>query len=117
MRFVEDVVQPLLSCNIEIDISSCDIYATLLPLFSGGSTNADHHETHHQPLQVSNQSTDQPIIDANVHNVLYEERVKNEEARNMPKWFVQTLHDRKLDALLSSRTHFGSQQTSFASNC
>ena len=46
-----------------------------------------------------------------------EERIENEEAINMPKWLVQTLHDNKFDAPLSSRTRFGSQQTSFASDC
>ena len=35
----------------------------------------------------------------------------------MPKWLGQTLCDSKLDALLSSRTHFGSQHTSYASDC
>ena len=35
----------------------------------------------------------------------------------MPKWLVQTLCDNKLDAPLSSRTRFGSQHTSYASDC
>ena len=77
VEFMEDVVQPLLSCNKKADVSSCDMYDTLLPLFGGGSTNAVNHEAHHLPLQVSNESID-------IHDVLYEERVEN-EARNMPK--------------------------------
>ena len=35
----------------------------------------------------------------------------------MPKWLVQTLRDSKLDAPLSSRTRFGSQNISYASDC
>ena len=35
----------------------------------------------------------------------------------MPKWLLQTLRDSKLDAPLSSRTRFGSQNTSYASEC
>ena len=42
---------------------------------------------------------------------------KNMQARNMPKWLVQTLHDRKLDAPMSSYTCLGSQHVSYASNC
>ena len=81
------------------------MYDTLLPLFGGGSSHVDHHEVQNQPLQVSNEFTDQPIADADVHDVLYEERVENEGARNMPKWLVQTLRDSKLDAPLSSCTY------------
>ena len=33
--FVEDAVQPLLSCTKETGDSSGDVYDTLLPLFSG----------------------------------------------------------------------------------
>ena len=57
------------------------------------------------------------FTDANVHDVLHEDKAENEEARNMPKWLVQTLCDSKLDALLSSCTRFGSQHTYYASNC
>ena len=115
--FVEDAMQPLLSCTKNTDVGSHDMYDTLLPLFGGGPSHVDHHEVQNQPLQVSNESTDQPITDADVHDVLYEERAENEEARNMPKWLVQTLRDSKLDAPLSSRTRFGSQNTSYASDC
>ena len=45
--FVEDVVHPLLSYKRETNVSSHDMYDTLLPLFGGGSTNVDHHEAHH----------------------------------------------------------------------
>ena len=68
------------------------MYDTLLPLFgggpSGGPSHVDHHEVQNQPLQVSNEFTDQPTSDADVHDVLYEERAENEKARNMPKWLV-----------------------------
>ena len=89
--------QPLVSCDKETDVSSCnkethasshDMYDTLLPLFGGGSSHVDHHEAHHQPFQVSNEFIDQPGTNADVHGVLYEERVEIEEARNMPKWLV-----------------------------
>ena len=56
--FVEDVVQPLLSCNKEVYVRSHDMYDTLLPLFGGGSSHVDHHEAHNQSLQVSNESID-----------------------------------------------------------
>ena len=42
---------------------------------------------------------------------------ENEQARNMPKWHVQTLRDNKLDAPLSTRTHSGFQHGSYASDC
>ena len=48
-------------CNKEPDVSSRDMYDTLLPLFGGGSSHIDHHEAHPKPLQVSNEYTDQPI--------------------------------------------------------
>ena len=83
--FVEDAVQPLLSCTKNTDVGSHDMYDTLLPLFGGDPSHVDHHEVQNQPLQVSNESTDQPIINADVHDVLFEERAENEEARNMPK--------------------------------
>ena len=35
--FVEDDVQPLLSCTKDTDVSSQDMYDTLLPLFGGGT--------------------------------------------------------------------------------
>ena len=91
-------MQPLLSCNKEADVGSHDMYDTLLPLFGGVSSHVDHHEVQNQPLQVSNEFTDQPITDVDVHDVLYEEKAENEEARNMPKWLVQTMCDNKFDA-------------------
>ena len=36
--FVEDAIQPLLSCTKETSISSRDVYDTLLPLFTGGQS-------------------------------------------------------------------------------
>ena len=38
--FVEDAIQPLLSCTKETSISSRDVYDTLLPLFTGGQSSA-----------------------------------------------------------------------------
>ena len=35
----------------------------------------------------------------------------------MPKWLVQTLRDSKLNAPLSSRTHFGSHNADYAPDC
>jgi len=35
----------------------------------------------------------------------------------MPKWLVQALRERKLDAPLPTRTRFGSQHASYASDC
>jgi len=60
---------------------------------------------------------DQPIFDADVYDALEGERTKIEESKSMRKWLVQTLHDNKLDAPLPTRTRFGSQHASYASNC
>ncbi|MCO5605762.1 hypothetical protein L7F22_059946 [Adiantum nelumboides] len=56
--FVEDSVQPLLSCTRDSNVSSQDIYDTLLPLFSGGSTNVNSNEANVQPMGVSENVTD-----------------------------------------------------------
>ena len=50
--FVEDVVQPLLSCTKDSDICSQDIYDNLLPLFIGGSLKVSSNEANVQPLGV-----------------------------------------------------------------
>jgi len=115
--FVEDSVQPLLSCTRDSNVSSHDIYYCLLPLFSGGSSNVDSNEVNVQPMGVSKNVMHQPITDADVHDVLDEEMEENEQARGMPKWQVHTLRDSKLDAPLSSRTHSGSHHASYASDC
>ena len=39
--FVEDAIQPLLSCTKETSVSSKDVYNTLLPLFTSGQLSAD----------------------------------------------------------------------------
>ncbi|MCO5600675.1 hypothetical protein L7F22_054790 [Adiantum nelumboides] len=115
--FVEDFGQPLLSCTRDSNVSSQDIYETLLPLFSGGSMNVNSNEANVQPMGVSENVTDQPITDVDVHDVLDEERAENEQARGMPKWLVHTLRDRKLDTPLSSRTRSCSCHASYASDC
>ena len=71
------------------------MYDTLLPLFSGAHSNAVPNEAIFQPMQVSNNSTKQPISNADVQEALDEERTEIEESRSMPKWLVQTLHDNK----------------------
>ena len=52
--FVEDAVQPLLSCTKQTNVSSQDMYDTLLPLFHGGQTyvepNDAYVEANNQPL-------------------------------------------------------------------
>ena len=115
--FVEDVVQPLLSCTKETRISSRDVFDTLLPLFVGGTSNVCSIEAHVQPMQVSNDVTDQPISDADLQDAISDDMAENMQARNMPKWLVQTLRDSKLDAPMSSRTRSGSQHVSYVSNC
>ncbi len=92
------------------------MYDTLLPLFSGAHSNAVPSEAVFQPMQVSNDSAEQPIFDADVQEALDEERIDIEESRSMPKWPVQTLRDSKLDAPLSSRTRSGSHSADFASD-
>ena len=85
-------------------VCSQDMYDTLLPLFIGGCSYVEPNEACIQPMQVSNDSTNQPmqVTDADVHDALDEERTKIEESRSMPKWLVQTLRDSKLDAPLPS---------------
>ena len=39
--FLEDDVQPLLSCTRETHICSQDMYDTLLPLFNGAHSNVE----------------------------------------------------------------------------
>ena len=65
-------------------------------------------------MQGSNDIIDQPICDADLQHVIDEDMAENEQARNMPKWLVQTLHDSKLDAPLSTRTRLGFQHGSHA---
>ena len=112
--FVEDAVQPLLSCTKEIGASSGDVYDTLLPLFSGAQPP---NEAIFQPTWVSNENTEQSIFDADVHDALTDEREDIEESRSMPKWLVQTLRDSKLNVPLSSHTRSGSHSADYASNC
>ena len=47
--FVEDAVQPLLSCTKQTGMSSQDVFDTLLPLFTGGTSNVSSNEAHVQP--------------------------------------------------------------------
>lgn len=84
-----------------------------MPLFSGAQPP---NEALFQPTQVSNENIKQPISDADVHDALVDEREDIEESRSMPKWLVQTLHDSKLNAPLSSRTRSGSHSTDYVSN-
>ena len=112
--FVEDAVQPLLSCTKETCVISGDVYDTLLPLFSGAQPP---NEAIFQPTQFSNENTKQSIFDADVHDALVDEREDIEESRSMPKWLVQTLRDRKLNAPLSNRTRSGSHSADYASDC
>ena len=46
---------------------------TLLPLFSSAHSNAVPNEVVIQPMQVSNNSKEQPISNAEVHEALDEE--------------------------------------------
>ena len=115
--FVEDDVQPLLSCTKQTNVSSQDMYDTLLPLFHGGQPyvepNDAHVEANNQPMQVQNQPIDQHIDDVDVDDAVDEERKIIEESRNMPKWLVQTLRDNKLATPLPSRTRSGSHHASY----
>ena len=86
------------------------MYDTLLPLFSGVQSNVAPNEVNIQPMQVSNNDTDQPISDADLHDALVDER---QESPTLPKWLVQTLCDSKLDVPLSSRTRSGSHSASY----
>ena len=98
-------------------VSSRNVFDTLLPLFTGGTSNVSPNEAHVQPMQVSNDITDQPICDADLQHVIDEDMAENEQARNMPRWLVQNLRDSKLDAPLSTRTRSGFQHGSYASDC
>jgi len=64
--FMEDFVHPLLSCTRDSNVSSHDIYNTLLPLFSGGGSsnvdsNVDSNEANVHLMGVSKNVTDHLI--------------------------------------------------------
>ena len=65
------------------------MYDTLLPLFSGAQPNVAPNEAVFQPMQVSHESIDQSISDADVQEALEDERVEIEQSKTMPKWLVQ----------------------------
>ena len=44
-------------------------------------------------MQVSNDNTDQPIADADLHDALVDEREDIQESQTLPKCLVQTFHD------------------------
>ena len=52
--FVEDVVQPLLSCTKQTNVSSQDMYDTLLPLFNGG-------QPYVEPIDAQVKANNQPL--------------------------------------------------------
>ena len=72
--FVEDAIQPLLSCTKETSVSSKDMYDTLMPLFTGGQSSAGPNEETSQPLHVSYDDVDHSISDADLHDALVDER-------------------------------------------
>ena len=86
------------------------MYDTLLLLLSGAHSNAVPNEAVIQPMQDSNNSEEQPIFDADVQEALDEERTQIEESCSMPKWLVQTLHNIKSNAPLSSNPCSGSHR-------
>ena len=45
VMFVEDAIQPLLSCTRETHVCSQDMYDTLLPLFNGAHSNVEPFDT------------------------------------------------------------------------
>ena len=115
--FVEDAIQPLLSCTKETSVSSRDVYDTLLPLFTSGQLSVGPLEAPSQPLEATHNDADHSISDADLHDALINERADIEEAKTVPKWLLQTLQDSKLDVPLSYRTRSGSHSASFASDC
>ena len=76
--FVEDAVQPLLSCTKETCVSSRDVFDTLLPLIAGGTSNVCSIEAHVQSMQVSNDVTNQPIFDASLQDAIFDDMAENE---------------------------------------
>ena len=50
------------------------MYDTFLPLFPGAPSHVEPVEAHVQPIWVSNESTNQPISDAEVRDALDDER-------------------------------------------
>ena len=88
-----------------------------MPLFAGGTLNVRSTKAHVQPMQVSNDVIDQPISDVDLQDAIFDDMAENMQARNMPKWLVQTLRDSKLDAPMSSHTCLGSQHVSYVSDC
>ena len=52
------------------------MFDTLLPLFSSGPSHVEPDEARVQPMQVLDESTNQPIFYADVRNALDDERTE-----------------------------------------
>ena len=62
--FVEDAIQPVLAWVKELDMTSQNVYDTLLPFFNGG--NVLNIEAHIWSLYSSNDGLDHPFFDVYV---------------------------------------------------
>ena len=89
--FVEDAIQPLLSCTKETLVSSRDMYDTLLLFFTSGQISVGPLEAPSQPLEATHNDADHSISDADLHDAVINERADIEEAKTVPKWLLQTL--------------------------
>ncbi|WP_286490054.1 hypothetical protein, partial [Escherichia coli] len=105
--FVENSVQPMLSCKNQQNVCSHDIFDTLLPLFNLGQPYVEQMDAQkgaaNQPIPAVNPNF-QPIDEGIVNDVVDEERTAIMASKSMPKWLVQTLRDSKLATPLSHRT-------------
>ena len=115
---MEDVLQPFPSCTKQKNVSSRDMYDTLLDLFNGGQPyvepiDAQVIKTNNQSLQVLDQPTDEHVDDVDLYDAVDEHRIDIEESINMPKGLVQTLCDNKLASPLSICTRLGSHHASY----
>ena len=97
-------VQPLLAYAKESNMTLQNVYDTLLPLFNGGNIS---NEAQIQPLYSSHDGLNQPLSDVDLKDALDEEKAKNEEARTLPKWLVQTLCENRLATPLSNCSCLG----------
>ena len=77
--FVEDGIQPLLSCTKETTVSSRDEYDTLLPLFTTGQLSVGPLEAPSQPLEATQNDVNHSISDADLHDA--HERADIEKAK------------------------------------
>ena len=77
--FVEDTIQPLLSCTKKTSVSSRDVYDTLLPFFTSGQSSVGPLEASSPPLEATHNDTtfgDLSILDCSMHEIFRRQKLQ-----------------------------------------